>query len=471
MGHDFGHQNNWTDPNHLQGKQNVSDSCNPAIFIIKKNHSVLKKLRDWFSQIPGVVQSRNLLVIDDEADHATVNTASPLPEDYDEEEEESPDLSVTNEYLRQILQQFPRRTYVGYTATPFANVLIDSDENHPEFGPSLYPRDFIYCLPRPGGYIGLDDYFPEHGDEIGLERQVTILPQEEVTELLIDEERDQIPESLQSAIRQFIISGSLRLMDSNDEPLHHSMMIHIHHETRFQNPLSNFLRDKLIRRWREFLLSSDHRFHTETKDLFREEFRKFENISQTGHDFENLFSFIRKFVNIGIDVELVNSTDEGSALIYPKGEHKFVIAIGGNSLSRGLTIEGLSVSYFSRTSKTYDTLLQMGRWFGFRPNYQSLTRIYITERALTYFRWLTRVEREIREEALRFESESLDPCEFGIKILTHPEMKVTAANKSRHGRLIRTNWANAIAQTFYLPLDDMPNWLSTIKSLLLCYKI
>ena len=75
------------------------------IFIIKKNHSVLKKLRDWFSQIPGVVQSRNLLVIDDEADHATVNTASPLPEDYDEEEEESPDLSVTNEYLRQILQQ------------------------------------------------------------------------------------------------------------------------------------------------------------------------------------------------------------------------------------------------------------------------------------------------------------------------------------------------------------------------------
>ena len=252
-----------------------------------------------------------------------------------------------------------------------------------------------------------------------MERQVTILPQEEVTELLIDEERDQIPESLQSAIRQFIISGSLRLMDSNDEPLHHSMMIHIHHETRFQNPLSNFLRDKLIRRWREFLLSSDHRFHTETKDLFREEFRKFENISQTGHDFENLFSFIRKFVNIGIDVELVNSTDEGSALIYPKGEHKFVIAIGGNSLSRGLTIEGLSVSYFSRTSKTYDTLLQMGRWFGFRPNYQSLTRIYITERALTYFRWLTRVEREIREEALRFESESLDPCEFGIKILTH----------------------------------------------------
>ena len=154
--------------------------------------------------------------------------------------------------MRQILQQFPRRTYVGYTATPFANVLIDSDENHPEFGPSLYPRDFIYCLPQPGGYIGLDDYFPEHGDEIGLERQVTILPQEEVTELLIDEERNQIPESLQSAIRQFIISGSLRLIDSNDEPLHHSMMIHIHHETRFQNPLSNLLRDKLIRRWRNF---------------------------------------------------------------------------------------------------------------------------------------------------------------------------------------------------------------------------
>ena len=113
----------------------------------------------------------------------------------------------------------------------------------------------------------------------------------------------------------------------------------------------------------------------------------------------------------------------------------------------------------------------MGRWFGFRPNYQSLTRIYITERALTYFRWLTRVEREIREEALRFESESLDPCEFGIKILTHPEMKVTAANKSRHGRLIRTNWANAIAQTFYLPLDDYAQLAINNQIVATVYKI
>lgn len=454
LGHDFGHQNNWVDPHILGGREHVSDPCNPAIFVVKKNHSVLKKLRDWFSDIPSFVQSRNLLVIDDEADHATVNTASALPEDLDEDEEESPDLSVTNEYLRQILQQFPRRTYVGYTATPFANVLIDSDENHPEFGPSLYPRDFIYCLPRPGGYIGLEDYFPEHGDEIGLEGQVTILPTEEITELLIDEERNQIPQSLESAIRQFVISGSLRMMNLDGEPFHHSMMIHIHHETRFQNPLSDFLHSKLIRRWKDFLLSTDHRLHLETKNQFREDFDKFDSVSQTGHDFEQLFPFIRKFMNVGIDVELVNSTDEGSALTFPKNENKFVIAIGGNSLSRGLTIEGLCVSYFSRTSKTYDTLLQMGRWFGFRPNYQSLTRIFITERALTFFRWLTRVEREIREEAVRFENESLDPREFGIKILTHPEMKVTAANKSRHGRIIRTNWANSIAQTFYLPLDD-----------------
>ena len=454
LGHDFGYQNNWIDSRILTGKEHVSDPCSPAIFIVKKNHSVLKKLRNWFSEIPNVVRSRNLLVIDDEADHATVNTASPLPEDNDEDEEESPDLSITNEYLRQILRLFPRRTYVGYTATPFANVLIDSDENHPEFGPSLYPRDFIYCLPRPSGYIGLEDYFPEHGEEFGLERQVTILPTEEINELLIDEERNQIPESLESAIRQFIISGSLRMMDSGDEPFHHSMMIHIHHETRFQNPLSDFLNNKLIRRWKEFILSSDHRLHLETKEQFREDFDKFDSVSSTGHDFEQLFPFIRKFMSVGIDIELVNSTNQGAALIYPKNENKFVIAIGGNSLSRGLTIEGLCVSYFSRTSKTYDTLLQMGRWFGFRPKYQSLTRIFITDRALTFFCWLTRVEREIREEAVRFENESLDPCEFGIKILTHPEMKVTAANKRRHGRLIRTSWANSIPQTFYLPLDD-----------------
>ena len=193
----------------------------------------------------------------------------------------------------------------------------------------------------------------------------------------------------------------------------------------------------------EFKKIWDEDFINTTKDLYPERLVNFEDVKP----------FILEFIN-DLDILELNarSTDE---LDYTQKPDIKVIAVGGNTLSRGLTLEGLMASYFLRKSKAYDTLLQMGRWFGYREGYEDLTRIYTDATLANYFRDLALVEKEIRDELLQYEEDEVTPVKAAVKIRAHKEMKITAPNKMGAAQRIETSYSGKLAQTIWLPLNDI----------------
>ena len=133
-----------------------------------------------------------------------------------------------------------------------------------------------------------------------------------------------------------------------------------------------------------------------------------------------------------------------------------VIAVGGFSLSRGLTLEGLMVSYFLRNSMMYDTLMQMGRWFGYRPDYQDLCRIWMPEDAQGWYEHVAESIEELRSELRSMEASNATPEDFGLKVRGHPDtLIVTARNKMGTGARIavRIGLAFRLIETHTLRRD------------------
>ena len=118
-----------------------------------------------------------------------------------------------------------------------------------------------------------------------------------------------------------------------------------------------------------------------------------------------------------------------------------VIAVGGDKLSRGLTLEGLSVSYFLRVSRQYDSLLQMGRWFGYRRGFADLCRLYTTPDMEDWFRYVATAQKELRAQFFDMAQVNATPKDFGLKIAVHDILEVTAKNKQRHAELRQSSYA------------------------------
>ncbi|MEH6544379.1 MAG: Z1 domain-containing protein [Porticoccaceae bacterium] len=410
----------------------------PVIFTIKKHTGVMEKLYSWIKEYHYLEPSIGkkllgpLLLIDDEADYASINTK------YHREE-----VTLTNDYIRNLLSLFQRNTYVGYTATPFANIFIDPDEASYSDNADLFPSDFMIKMPVPDNYLGQDYYFGQEA-EMDLEEgsfeetkhlpTVPIIDYLPVYELKGTDEIRYIPESLKEAVRAFILVIAIRSL-RGEQYSHNTMLVNISHLKVHQNKL-------------EFLIGEYHKEIDAALDSFSglglEEARKDEVLSKIEVTFGNTFSVDEDYQRVfrrlkeasgKIKVWAINQSStkiDGKELNYSiyKDNGLCAIVIGGHKLSRGLTLEGLSISYFARNSKAYDTLMQMCRWFGYRPKYDDLCRVFLPQDSIDWYSYISTAIRELYQELDLMSRRGLRPSEFGLKVREHPgAMIITAKNK------------------------------------------
>ena len=217
---------------------NVRLGGDPVIMVVKKNASVLRNLTRWAKSLSPLgpddaIPDIPTLLIDDEADFGSVNTRPTATGDDD-------DPTVINGRIRELLSAFEKRVYIGYTATPFANIFIYPDQEVARYGRDLFPRDFLINLPVPSNHVGPTKVFglPEDPDDES--EAATPMP---LVRLVMDNEDhipsvhrsgwtvDELPGSLTRAIRAFVLACAVRAARGQGEQ-HNSMLIHV---TRFVN--------------------------------------------------------------------------------------------------------------------------------------------------------------------------------------------------------------------------------------------
>ena len=393
----------------------------PVVLVVKKNASVLKNLHDWL-KLNGFTPrqehiSSPLLLIDDEADNASINIM------YKKDE-----VSTINKAIRSILSLFQHSTYVGYTATPFANVFIDPDTDDEMISDDLFPRSFIVSLDAPSNYFGAERIFLDEPSRfiINNEDALEPLPLKHRKEHRLD----YLPETLKEAIRCFVLATAIRGA-SNQEKEHSSMMVNVSRFVAVQKNVKTFVSlylDELVDSCKIYSALPWQEAHGDSNlNELRQTFDKF--YQECGEEWDSIQPILGKTAP-EISVALVNSgsNDNLNYQDYPEG--KKVIAVGGMSLSRGLTLEGLTISYYLRNSVMYDTLIQMGRWFGYRSGYEDLCRIFMTSESEGHFAHVTESIMELRDEMKFMQSQGATPEEFGLKVRSDPNtLIITAANK------------------------------------------
>lgn len=412
--------------------------------VVKKNVSRLTRLRDWLREAErhGGLETCPILIIDDEADQASPNAAR------------DPELDRTkiNERLTELLA-LPRVAYVGYTATPFANVLVN-----PADAMDIYPRSFIYALDKPPTYFGSRELFGASvsEDESTVADQphdmIRIVSDDEATEhstKALLEEGPSVTEALAEAISWFILATTARRVRSGVLK-HSSMLVHttmrVDPQLAYIEPIRAFVKgigaDVLAGRF------------SALQQLWE---REIAAEPATRHGLQAVsFDELIPALLATID-ELKVLADNGLStdrLVYDD-KPATVIAVGGNTLSRGLTLEGLVSSYFLRSSNTYDTLLQMGRWFGYRPGYGDLPRIWTTQQLADDFEFLAEIEDALRAEITRYRTmDGATPANLPVRIRLHPRMQATSRVKMHFAIRGEASFSAQRPQTTYFAHRD-----------------
>lgn len=400
----------------------------PVVLVIKKNSSTLKNLLEWLKE-HSVHQgtqmvSQPMLLIDDEADNASINTAYARDE-----------VTRINGQIRELLSLFHRSCYVGYTATPFANIFIDPDTDDEALKQDLFPRHFIIGLDAPSNYFGAQKVFLDDRD-----RHVRLIDDnEDVLPMKhkIDHAVDVLPGSLVRAIRVFILARAIRNA-RGQQASHASMLVNASRFTDVQGRLRSRISD-VVRSIRDAVAVDGGKGRAALRNpeiaglhaVWACEFADAE-----GANWPAVQSRLHE-VLVAARVVEVNASKRSQALDYDQGgEHGVtVIAVGGFSLSRGLTLEGLTVSYFLRNSMMYDTLMQMGRWFGYRAGYEDLCRVWIPADGVGWYAHIHEAMDDLQAQLKRMELAKATPEQFGLAVRSHPEsLIVTARNKMGTGR-------------------------------------
>jgi hypothetical protein len=442
----------------------------PVVLVVKKNQSVLKNLILWSTTIRQqrdpesdrmIVPGVPLLVIDDEADHASVNTA-----DYEEAEP-----SKINGLIRDLLAKFEQSAYVGYTATPFANILIDPAADHPAIKDDLFPRSFIFTLKAPSNYIGpslvfgTDVELPDEDVPAGLPLVREIADEEAWVPRTHKKEftPGPIPASLSRALLSFVLTVAARRARGQVK-VHNSMLVHVTRFVAVQERIYEQVLEEIqtIRnRLRYGDGNSPTQLRAELEALWLADFvPATAEIRRSGLDIaavEVAWSEVEtELLNAveAIEVRRINGTARDALEYFEHPDGVSVIAVGGDKLSRGLTLEGLSISYFLRASRMYDTLLQMGRWFGYRPGYLDLCRIYLSPELRRWFGIITKATDELMTQFDEMVEAGLTPSEFGLRIRSSPDgLTVTSAAKMQLGRKVKVSFAGTISETINFSTD------------------
>ncbi|WP_300675064.1 Z1 domain-containing protein [Desulfoluna sp.] len=425
----------------------------PAILVIKKNVTTLKRVYEWLRDLnteqDTQISKIPMLLIDDEADNASINTNKP-----------DLDPTKTNAWIRQLLNLFKKSCYVGYTATPFANIFINPKDENEMLGDELFPRDFIYCLDAPSNYFGADKVFIEDDISSGVLR--TISDAEDYIPLS-HKRFDEIPDLPPSAVRAlqtFVLAKAIRVLRGH-ESKHCSMMLNVSRfvdtQRQIREHVSHYLsevHDAILSNYKkpvsEALRSS---MIAQLKNVFDAEYA---DCPETWEQVQNSLYCASE----GMKTYLVNSKSDES-LDYGKyedaGDALTAVAIGGLSLSRGLTLEGLTVSYMYRNTKMYDTLMQMGRWFGYRPGYDDLCRIYLSEDSQGWYAHIAEASEDLRQQIKQMRRDGFSPRDFGLYVRSHPDaLLVTALNKMRHAQkmIFKVSFDGVQRETYVLPASE-----------------
>ncbi len=438
----------------------------PVLAVVKKQVQVLQALLDELVSAGwDALQHTPTLVIDDESDHASINTGEDRPAvdtalSDDEIEIEAADTapSKTNAIIRRILQQLPRHAYVGYTATPFANVLINPDAFDREVGEGLYPRDFILQLARPRGYTGTEELFGARSQETPGRGVLRLIPDAEVEALRPRRGRGAgsasgIPPSLATALLDFLLASALRRWRGQADGMN-TMLVHVSHLTERQRRLRTLIQvhlDDLRGEWSHG--GAQAAIRTRLSERWIEDFSlDVDDLAGRPDSLAELETHLEAVLG-ALEVRELNSTT-GEVLDDGQGARP-IIAVGGNRLSRGLTLEGLTVSYFLRTSGMCDTLLQMARWYGYRQGYEDLLRLHTTGELAAWFTELAVIEGDLRDEIDDMNRRGLSPRDQGVRIRAHSSMLVTSRLKMKHGTRIRAGYSGEHPQSIVLPLGDL----------------
>ncbi|TNE74903.1 endonuclease [bacterium] len=444
------------------------DTQEPIIAVIKKNPHVLKRVYQWLAaqadedtELSRVIRNKSLLLIDDEADNASINISN------DPEKQSS-----INGWITQILNLFGKNAYVGYTATPFANIFIPLDDQN------LFPRNFIKNIPAPSNYIGPEKVFGfsplEEYDSSNLILPIVnrindysgFVPDRHKKD---DQLPSYLPESLKRAIRCFIITCAIRRL-RGQKTVHNSMLIHVSRFMRWQDHITELVSSQFIY-YRRGIDQNDAVILNELKSTFEQDtngYKSFVSVSQQilDSDLKNLDSQIQvhkwsevlQHLNAAASRIEVKSIHGGSREALDYFDHKnglSVIAVGGNKLSRGLTLEGLSVSYYLRASKMYDTLMQMGRWFGYRGGYVDLCRLFTSRELNEWYCHITQASEELREEFDYMSNVAgSTPEQYALRVRTHPGvLQISATNKMRSAITVQISWAGRLVESYEFKKD------------------
>jgi len=473
----------------------ISPEQRPWLFVVKKNKSVLSELLRWIQnhvadtqrpdddstgssdplpRVKKMVTKLPLLVIDDEADHASVDTQEQVfdPETGRPDDEHNP--TVINKLIRRILHSFSRSAYVGYTATPFANIFIHERGETRQEGPDLFPSAFIQNLAAPSNYVGPATIFGSasaHGRRsvVPLIRHVSDYATADGTSGWMPHKHsnghvprwsaeEALPPSLRSAIESFVLACAIRHLRGQGRE-HSSMLVHVTRFTVVQREVHIQIEEYVRHLKQRLTRKIDHqslldRLQAQWETDFVPTTIQVEKIGLVSEQGEHQWASISSVLpDVLQDIEV--RTINGSAkdiLDYDKNEGKGlkVIAIGGDKLARGLTLEGLCTSYFLRASKMYDTLMQMGRWFGYRHGYLDLCRLYTTSELVNWFSHITDAATELREEFDLMASSGATPREYGLKVQSHSVLMVTSQVKMRAARSLLVSYSGQLLQSVSL---------------------
>lgn len=452
----------------------------PFLFVVKKNGNVLGNLDNWLmaQMVNGAkIDNKSVLIIDDEADNASINTAH-----------QDQDPTSINNYIRHIINRFNRVAYVGYTATPFANIFIAQDEDK-----DLFPKDFIINIPAPSNYIGPEKVFGTSVDDVDDSTPTLpiVIPITDYTNFVPDRHHkddpkpdyEDIPESLSTAIKAFIVTCAIRIARGQGNK-HNSMLIHVSRYQSWQNHIKDLVERK-FEHYKQEIEADDPQIMREFRDMLEKDtptYKSFKTITQEilvspFHDIDSRL-IVHKWEEIKpllyqavqkIEVKSINGSS-ADVLGYDNAPNGIsVIAIGGDKLSRGLTLEGLSVSYFLRASTMYDTLMQMGRWFGYRPGYIDLCRLYTSPELNEWYRHITMASEELRAEFNYLAEIGGTPDQYTLRVRTHPgRLQITSVGKMQNADTIRVSWSGRLVETYQLPLspaDKHQNLAATVDFL------
>jgi len=452
----------------------ISPEKTPWLFVVKKNKSILEQLYQWIKHHVANVQDPEtgrklvthlpLLIIDDEADQASVDTENQVFDaDGNADEEHNP--TAINKRIRRILNSFTRSAYVGYTATPFANIFIHDRNVTREEGPDLFPSSFIVNLAAPSNYAGPSVVFGNSKvDGLPLLRPIDDdehwIPNKHNRDFKprFDGESN-LPPSLIQAIDAFILGTAIRKCRGQGQQ-HSSMLIHVTRYNAVQNEVYEQVSlhvKKLIQRLSRGINKAE--IIERLRALWESDFQETtEVIMARGIDptinselrWEEIEKSLLEVLN-DIVVKKINGTAK-DALDYSNHEKTGLktIAIGGDKLARGLTLEGLVVSYFLRASRMYDTLMQMGRWFGYRPGYIDLSRLYTTNELIKWFSHISEASEELREEFELMDASGGTPADYGLKVKSHSLLMVTSRIKMRASKKLSLSFSGGLVETIAL---------------------